>query len=185
MESGANVTILVNLIRQILALCGRETQASEEFRSAREQASATHAMLLRLREQRLHQVSTTAFALLRGRNSDGADLRQVRAIEMERAAANNRTAVFQNHEIAYVLANLGQVSGQKGAIASVGGYQTMNPLGVRENCFTRAHGSPPGWIRFSVEHQPSLAALLPEPYPRERRGSPAPTPVSEKHRNPD
>ena len=65
MESWADVAIFVNLVGQVLALRGRETQASKEFWSARKQAGASHAMLFSLREQRLHQMSAAAFALLK------------------------------------------------------------------------------------------------------------------------
>jgi hypothetical protein len=43
------------------------------------------------------------------------------AIEMERAAADNYSVVFQHHEVSDVLTDLGQGSRQKSPVARVGG----------------------------------------------------------------
>src|ERR1700736_6086045 len=107
----------------------------------------------------------------------------MRTVEMKCPTSDNHTAVFEHHEIAHVLADLGQRSRKKRSVASVGADQSMDPLGVGQNRFTRAHGRPPGWTLSSVEHQPLLAALAPEPYLREHRGWQAPPPASDKHKN--
>src|SRR5580698_6146488 len=121
MKARANVTVFVNFVGQILALCSGETQASEEFRSAREQAGAANAVFVRLCQQCLYQMAAAALALLCGRYSDGTDLGQMRTIEMESAASDNRTAIFEHDEIPHVLADLGQCARQKSAVAGIRG----------------------------------------------------------------
>src|ERR1700680_4543055 len=108
----------------------------------------------------------------------------MRTVEMKRPTSDNHTAVFENHEIAHDLADLGQRSRKKRSVASVGRDQSMDPLGVGQDRFTRAHGRPPGSTRSSVERPQLLALLAPERYRRERRGWQAPTPVSGRHKNP-
>src|ERR1700685_130751 len=134
-KARANMAVFVNLVRQILALRGGEAQASEKVWSAREQARAGNAVFFRLCQQRFYQMPATALALLRRRYGDGTDLSQMRAIKMKRAAADNHAAVFEDNEIAHVLADLGQSARQKSSVAGVGGNQSVNPLGVRENGF--------------------------------------------------
>src|ERR1700722_20383198 len=108
MKARTSVTILVDLVGKILALCDRESLACEEIRLAREPADAGHPMSLGLSPQRFDQPSASAFALSPGRDRDRANLRQVRAIEMQRAAADDAATIFQNHEVAEVLANFRQ-----------------------------------------------------------------------------
>jgi hypothetical protein len=93
MKSGANVTIFVDLIRKIFALRDRETHAREEFGRTREQARTSYSVFLRLRQQCLHQMSAATLFLLRRRDGDGANFRQVRTIEVEGAASDDHTAV--------------------------------------------------------------------------------------------
>jgi hypothetical protein len=64
-------------------------------------------MFFRFRQQRLYQMPPTAFTLLQRRYRDGTNLGQMRTIEMERATADNHAAIFEDHEIPHVLANLG------------------------------------------------------------------------------
>ena len=167
------MAVFINLIWQVLALRGCETEASEEFRSPSEQARASDPMLSRLGQQRFHQMPTPTFALLRRRNRDGADLRQMRAIEMKRAAADNQTAVFQDDEIAYVLADLGQGSRQQGPVASVGRDQSMDPRSVRQDSLR---------VRMDVlPDRLDLLSSLSQRLPHSRRCRPARNVVDGKH----
>src|ERR1700679_3365779 len=104
---------------------------------------------------------------------------------MERAAADNHATIFQDHEIPNVLADLGQRAWQKSSVAGVGANQSVNTGSIRQDGFTRAHGCPPGWTRFSAEHPPSPAVLVPAPCRLKRRGWQAPILVSGTHKNRD
>src|SRR5580704_5371329 len=130
-------------------------------------------------------MATAAFALLRRHDSDGAYLRQMRAVEVKRAAADDHAAIFEDHEIAYVLADFRQGSRQQSAVTGVVANQRMNSRCVRKNGFTRAHAHPPEWIRFSGEPRPSPVSLAPAPFPLARRGWQARIQVSGRRRSPD
>src|SRR5579859_984331 len=88
LDAGADLAVFVDLVRQ----CGtifddEEARVGEELRKAGEEADAADTVLLGLFEQRLQEVVPAAAALPLGADDYGADLRQMRPIEVERAAA--------------------------------------------------------------------------------------------------
>src|SRR5437868_8113329 len=151
MKPRTSVAVLVDLVRKILPLSDRKSLPSEEIRFAGEQANASHAMALGLGQQGFHQTSAAAFALSPGSDGDRSDLGQVRAIQVQRPTADDAPVIFEDHEIADVLANLRQGTRQQRAVAGVSRNQIVNLLCVGENCFTRAHGPPREATRSSSE----------------------------------
>ena len=128
MKSRTRVAVFVNLVGKILALRHRESLARKEIRLAREQADAVHAMPLRLGQQRFHQTSAAAFALRPGRDCDRANFGEVRAIQMQRAAADDATIIFEDDEVSDVFANFRQRARQQRAVAGVCRDQVVNLL---------------------------------------------------------
>ena len=61
------------------------------------------------------------------------------AIEMERATTEDATGIFEDNEIADVLANFGEASGKQSAIGGVSTDEIMHVVGIRQNRSTRAH----------------------------------------------
>ena len=98
-------------------------------------------MPFRFGHQSLHQPAAAALALRPRSNGDRANLGEVRAVKMQRAASNDAAVVFQHHEVSNVFANLGQRARQQSAVAGISRNQFVDALGIRQNGFTRAHGS--------------------------------------------
>src|ERR1700733_5157190 len=184
MKSGTDVTILVDFIGKIFALGNVESLPGKKLGSSREQADAMHPMPFRFRHQSLHQPAAPALALRAWRNRDRPDLGQVRAIEMERAAADDASFLFEDDEISDVLADLRQRAGQQSAVTGIGRDQIVDVLSIRQNGFTRAHGPPRAGTQFSFSPPQSPAALGLVPYRQPHRGSPARLPAAGSHRSP-
>src|SRR6266481_2995107 len=106
-------------------------------------------MFVGLSQQGLNQPFAASRALAGRVDGNRSNLSQVRTVKMKRAAADDLAVIFQHHEIADILANLGKGPGQQGSVAGISCDQAMNLLGVRKQGFTRAHGLPPEWIPLS------------------------------------
>src|SRR5690348_16384080 len=95
------------------------------------------------RHQGLHQAASAAPSLFSRSNRDRTNLSQMRAIKMQRSAADDLPFVFfENHKISDVFADLRQRTRQERAVSRVRGDQMMNGLCIRQDRFTRAHGPP-------------------------------------------
>src|SRR5882672_326615 len=111
-EARTLVAILVDLVRKILVRSDGKSHPREELRYPGEQAHASDAMFLSLGEQSLDKPLASSSTLFLGIDRDRANFRQMRAIEMQRATADDSAAIFQDYEVADILANLSQASGQ-------------------------------------------------------------------------
>ncbi len=102
------LAVLEDLVGQVgLVFDGAEAELEEEVRDAREEAYGLHAVLLGFFDQRAKDAAAGAVALGRRRNHDGAHLGQMRAVEMQRAAAQKDAAIgLGDGEVADVLADL-------------------------------------------------------------------------------
>src|SRR6202034_2913722 len=149
MKPRTSMAVFVDLVGKIFALRHRESLTREEIGFASEQANAIHTVTLRLGQQLFHQPSTTALALSPGSDRDRSNLGQVRAIEMQRATADDAPVIFEHHEVSDVLANLRQSARQQRAVAGISRNQVVDLLCVGQNRFTRAHGPPGEESRFS------------------------------------
>jgi len=68
--------------------------------------------------ERAEDAAAGALAFGLGLDDDGADLREMRAVEMERAAAEEDAAIgFGDSEIADVFANLGECALEERAVS--------------------------------------------------------------------
>src|SRR5580704_8674407 len=141
-------------------------------------------MFLGLIEQGLYQPLSAPRALFGGINSDGAYFREMLAIEVKRAAADDASVSHQNHKIADIFANLGKGPRQEGAVSGINGDKIVNSLGIRQLGFTRAHGRPRAWSQSSVWRRQSPAARGSALCLPEHHEWPARTEVSGNRRNP-
>ena len=101
----------MDLVGEILMGGNRKSHARKKTRDSSEQTDAGDVMLFCLDEKGLDKPFATSTALMRGVDCNGANFGQVRAIKMQRAATDDSAVVFEDNEIADVLANLGQASG--------------------------------------------------------------------------
>src|SRR6266478_1440339 len=138
----AFVTILVDFVRKILVRSDGKSHPREKLGYPGEQAHAGDAMFLSLGEQSLDKALAASTTLVRRINRDGSNFRQMRPIEMQRATADDSAAVFQDHEVADILANLSQASGQQSSVARIGSDESMDLLRIWKDGLTRSHGSP-------------------------------------------
>src|SRR5260370_17651539 len=118
-------------------------------------------MFLGLIEQGFYQPLSAPGALFGGFNGDGAYLREMLAIEMKRAAADDASVSHQNHKIADVFANLGKGPRQESAVSGIDRDKPVNSLGIGQLGFTRAHGDPRAWSQSFAWPERSPAELGP------------------------
>jgi hypothetical protein len=115
----------------------------EEIGDAGEETDGGDALLFGLREECAEETATGALAFGFGFDDDGADLGEVRAVEVEGSATEEDTARFSNDggfgygEVADVLADLGVAAAEEGAVAGEGVDEVKDVDGVRE--FGLAH----------------------------------------------
>src|SRR5260370_971250 len=141
-QSGALITVLMNLVGKILMSGDSESQAREEFWNASEQTDASDSVLFRLSKKRLDQASAATVALTGRIDGNRTNFGQVHAIEVKRAASDNASVVLKHDEIADVLADLRQRARQQSAVAGVGRDESVNLFGIWQDSFTRAHELP-------------------------------------------
>jgi hypothetical protein len=118
-------------------------------------------MFLCLRKKSPNEALAATTALVSGVNGDRANLRQMRAIKMQRTAANDSAVVFQDDEVADILANLSEASRQQSAVPRVGRDERLDLFGIRQDGSTSPHrpsvaGSAAHVLKTSVPHS-SLA----------------------------
>jgi hypothetical protein len=134
--------------------------------------------------QSLHQPATSALTLRSRAHGDRTNLGQVRAVKVQRAAADDAAFVFQNHEVSTFSQISASVRGSKVPSPGIGGDQLVDVLGIRQNGFTRAHGPPRAGTRFSFSPRQFPAARGRARFRQQHRGSPAPRPASGSRKNP-
>ena len=143
MQLGAREAVLVDLVRQVLAIGHGESHRRKKFRNAGEQANAAHLLPFRFVQERLDHSAPRALALRAGMHGDRAHFGKMRTVQVESAAANHLALVFDHDEVADVLADFCQGARQQRAVTGVGGDQFVDRVGVAQDGVTRAHAAPP------------------------------------------
>src|SRR5260221_12948413 len=119
MEARADAAVFVDLVGQIFTLGHGKSQAGEEFRNARKQTDGADVVFTGLCQQRLHQTLAASRALAVGIDGNRANFGQMRTVKMECATANNVSVIFEDNEVAHVLADFGKGTREQPAIARV------------------------------------------------------------------
>ena len=95
--------------------------------------------------QRAKNAASSALALGLGPHHNGTYFRKMRAVEMQRAAAQEDAAIgLGNREVADVFAYLGERSLQQRAVGRELIHQVVDVGGVLEQSLTHQHERPPG-----------------------------------------
>ena len=138
-EAWAGLAVLIDLIRQRGAVGDAEAEVKEEVWDAGEEADAGDALVLGFFEQAAKELAAGALALSLGLDDDGTNLGQVRAVDVEGAAAEKNAAAavcsdggFGHLEVADVLAYFGVVAAEQGAVAGEGVDELEQVDGVLE-----------------------------------------------------
>jgi hypothetical protein len=139
-EARAGLAVLVDLVGHGVAFGDAEAEVREVVGDAGEEADGKHLVLFRLGEQRFKDGVACAQAAAVFADDDGADLGQVRAVEMQSAAAQElglaggvfRIGAAGNGEIADVLADFGVAAAQQCAVAGERVDQIEDVAGVLE-----------------------------------------------------
>src|SRR5437868_5536827 len=119
MKTRAGQAVFENLVGQIFTATNAEAEPSEKIGNASKQTDAVNAMAARFVDKREHDLVASAASMRHGRNRDRTDFAEMRAVDVQRAAANDRAFLFGNHEVANVLADVGEGARQQRTIAGV------------------------------------------------------------------
>ncbi len=119
MQTRALLAVLVDFVRQRGAVHGgAEAVMEEEVGDAGEQANGLHTMHLGFGEQGLDEATARALAFGFGLDHDGAYLRKMRPVEVERAAAQEDAALrMRDVEVAEVITDFGVLAAQQCTVA--------------------------------------------------------------------
>ena len=139
-ETGAGLAILVDFVGHGVAFGDAEAEVLEKVRQAGEEAGGRDAVVFGLGQQGAQQGGASAFAAGVGMEDDGADLGEVRAVEVKGAAAEKfwvgsgvaGIGEFGDGEVADVLADLGVAAAEEGAVAGEGVDEVEDVAGVLE-----------------------------------------------------
>ncbi len=147
-EAWAGLAILVNLVGHGIAFGNAEAEVLEEGRQACKEAGGGHAVVVRLGQKSSQDGGAGALAAGVRVKDDGANFSQVRAVKVERAAAEELRLgmgvggelggsweAFGDGEVTDVLAELGVAAAQKGSIAGEGIDEVEDVAGVLKTCF--------------------------------------------------
>jgi hypothetical protein len=138
-EAGAGLAVLVDLVGQCGAVDDAEAEVEEEVGDAGEEADGGDLLFFGFGEEGAEEFAAGSLALGFGLDDDGADFGEVRAVEVEGSAAEEDVGLgFGYGEVADVLADLGVVAAEEGAVAGEGVDEVEDVDGVRELC--GAHG---------------------------------------------
>src|SRR3954463_1439580 len=135
--------VFVDLVGQIVTFGQAESHMGKKLRDARKKANASDLMTFSFLEQRFHQQSPRARTFGRRHYGDGTNLRQMHAVKMQSAAADNFTAIFGHYKVPHILAQLRQRARQQRAVPGVRADDCMNLLDVWQDGVTRAYHAPP------------------------------------------
>ncbi len=117
-----------------------EVEVFEEGGDAREEADALDAAGFGLIEEGLYEQASGSVSLGAGMDDDGANLRKVRAVDVERGATDELVqVVFHDGEGFDVLADLRVTPGKQGAVVSEAVDELVDGAGVLQLRFARSH----------------------------------------------
>ncbi len=139
-EAWAGLAVLVDLVGHGVALGDAEAEVLEEAGDAGEEADGHDLVVGGFGDQGFEDGVARAETAGLGLDDDGADLGEVRAVEMQRAAADELVFAFGvgyagHGEVADVLADLGVAAAEEGAIAGKGVDEVEDGARVLQVCF--------------------------------------------------
>src|SRR6476660_9562936 len=111
------MAVFVEFVRNFFPCGDRKAHAREKLRDAREKTHARHFLPGGLLEQCIDQATPRPVPLRVWNNCDRAYFSEMRPVEMQRAATHDSIFVLNHHEVADVLTDLRERSGQECAIA--------------------------------------------------------------------
>jgi hypothetical protein len=116
-EAWAGLAVFIDLVGQRRAVDDAEVEVNEKVGDAGKEADGRNLLLFGFFQQSAEELAACALAFRLRLDHDGTDLGEVGTIEMERAAAKEGSDVgFGDREVADVLADLGIVAAEQGAI---------------------------------------------------------------------
>ena len=170
MKPGTDTAVFVDFVGQVFALGHGESQASKELRNTGKQADGTDIMLFSLRQQGFDQPLAASRTLTCGIDGDGANLRQMRAIKMKRATADNVRRDLRARRSRERFRKLRRrCAAAEFRHPEYAAIRFMDLLGVGKKGFTRAHGRPPAWFPLFSWRRQWPAELAPAPCRPEHR----------------
>ena len=129
--TGAVEAVFEHLVGKSLTLGGAEVEVLEEVGDAGEEAKALDAARFGLAHELVDELATGTASFDIGTDDDGADLGEVRAIDVEGCTAEELMGVsFDDGEGADVGADFGVGAGKEGAVVREAVDQLMDGVGV-------------------------------------------------------
>jgi hypothetical protein len=129
--TGAVEAVFEHLVGKSLTLGGAEVEVLEEVGDAGEEAKALDAARFGLAHELVDELATGTASFDIGTDDDGADLGEVRAIDVEGCTAEELMGVsFDDGEGAYIGADFGVGAGKEGAVVREAVDQLMDGVGV-------------------------------------------------------
>jgi hypothetical protein len=133
--------VLENLVAEGAVFGEVKVEVLEEAGNAGEEADAADAAGFGLVEDGLNEEAAGSVAFDVGANDDGADLGEMRAVDVEGSAADELVGVgLDDGEGADVLADLGVGAAEEGAVVGEAIDELMDGVGVLQLRGARVHG---------------------------------------------
>jgi len=144
-QARAALAVFEDLVGQFgFVFDGAETVFEKEVGDAREQADGLDAVLFRFFDQRAENAAARALTLGFRLDHNRAHLAEMRAIKVQRAAAEKHAAIgFGDGEVANVFANLSEGALEQRTVGRERVHQVVDVGGVLEQGLTHEHRQPP------------------------------------------
>jgi hypothetical protein len=134
-------TVLQHFVAEGLTFGDAEVEALEETGDSGEETDALDAGGFSLSEEGVNEQPTGSVSLGVGMDDDGADLGEVRAVDVKSSTADELVRVCFNHgEGVDVGADFEVGASEEGAVGGEAVDQVINGAGVLQLSFTRSHG---------------------------------------------
>src|SRR5690348_8079706 len=105
----------------------------KKVRDAGEETDAAYVVPLRFREKSFYQLAAGAQTFSFRNHRDRANLRQVHAVKVQRAATDNLSIMLNHNEVTHVFAEFCHGAGQERAITRVRPDDGMDLLYIRQD----------------------------------------------------
>lgn len=132
-EHRAADAVFVNFVGKLLAAGDFESEVREKFRRAREETDAGDALARRFVHESIDESAAGAVAFRVGGDGDGANFRQMHAVEVQRTAADHASVLFSDNEVADVFGELGFRAWEQRALVSIWLNDGVDVLHVWQN----------------------------------------------------
>ena len=139
-EARAGLAVFVDFVGHGGAVGYAEAEVVEEVGHAGEEADGEDGVVFGFVDEGFEEEATGSVAFVVGVDDDGTDFGEVRAVEMEGAAAEELSVALGYGEVANVFTDFGEAAAEKRAVSGKGIDEVVDVAGVLEAGFAGLHG---------------------------------------------